>query len=75
MTTAQAQRTAAMMKEYAKGEEVTIEKIKSILYVFGSELATLRIFAKYQSNGAVHNPKARVGYSENLKRHYFSIDM
>jgi hypothetical protein len=75
MTTAQAQRTEAMMKEYAQGESVKIEEIGGTLYVFGSELATLRIFAKYLANGSVQNPKARVGYSQNLQSNYFSLDM
>ena len=56
------------------GEPVQLENVSGMLYVFGSELATLRIFAEYQSNGSVHNPKARVGYSVNLKLHYFSLD-
>lgn len=74
MTTAQAQRTEKMMAEFAK-EPVVIEEIKSTLYVYGSELACLRIFAKYNSNGAAPNKKARVGYSENLKSFYCSLDM
>lgn len=73
MTEAQLARTLTMMKDYAK-EDVTIEEIGGTnLYVFGSELATLRIFAKYQANGATCNPKARVGYSKNMQSYYFSL--
>ena len=75
MTKAQAQRTEVMMKEFAKDENVSVEEIGGTLYVFGPELATLRIFAKYLSNGSVQNPKVRVGYSENMKSNYFSLEM
>ena len=63
-----------MFNQFA-GEAVEIEDVGGTIYVFGSELATLRIFAKYQANGSVHNPKARVGFSRNLDRFYFSLDM
>ena len=43
----------------AGDEQITVEQVHSTLYVFGSELATLRIFAKMK-NG-------RVGYSSNLQ--------
>jgi hypothetical protein len=56
------------------GEPVEAEKIKGVIFVFGSELATLRIFAKYQANGSIHNPKARVGHSVNLGKFYFALD-
>lgn len=56
-------------------ESVEVEQISDSVYVWGSELATLRIFAAYQSNGAIHNPKARVGYSKNLSKFYFVLDM
>lgn len=74
MTEQQKQRTVAMMSEIA-GESVTVEKVTTNLYVHGSELACLRIFAKYNANGAAPNPKARVGYSKNLGTHYFSLEM
>lgn len=73
LTQEQAARFAAMFGGIAK-EAVTAAKIKSAYYVFGSELACLRIFAKYQANGAVHNPKARVGYSPTHKTWYFSLE-
>lgn len=56
-------------------ENVEAEQICSTLYVYGSELGTLRIFAYYNSNGAIHNKKVRVGYSKNLNKFYVSIDM
>lgn len=73
MTDEQEKRTASMMKEFA-GEDVTIEHITSCVYAFGSELACLRIFAKYNANGATHNPNARVGYSDNRKTWYFVLE-
>jgi hypothetical protein len=73
MTANQEKRIIDMMKEFA-GEDVTVEQIASCLYTFGSELACLRIFAKYNANGAVHNKNTRVGYSENLKTWYFALD-
>ena len=73
MTTSQAQRTEAMMKEYA-GEDVYLGEIDSTLYVFGSELATLRIFAKYNANGSAHNLATRVGFSKNMDSFYFSLE-
>jgi hypothetical protein len=59
----------------AAKEKVTCEKIKGTLYVYGSELACLRIFAKFNGNGAFHNTAIRYGYSHNLKTHYFSLDL
>lgn len=48
------------------GEPVTVELIGGTLYAFGSELATLRLFRKM--------PSMRQGFSENLKKFYFSIE-
>jgi len=56
------------------GEAVKVEQTSDAYYAFGSELATLRIFAKYNSFGAIHNSKVRCGYSENLKSFYFVIE-
>lgn len=55
------------MKQYA-GENVKVEKITGNYYVFGSELATLRIFKKYKDCTNVNQ-----GFSENLNTYYFSI--
>jgi len=73
MTDAQAARTTRMFAEIAR-EPVEMEKIRGTYYALGSELACLRIFAKYQANGTVHNPKARVGYSANKQRWFFALD-
>lgn len=75
MTTQQDNRTRKMMTEYAGGKPVTCEQINSTLYVFGSELAVLRIFAKYNTNGAYLNPKARVLFSENRNSWAFSLEL
>ncbi len=73
MTDEQEKRTTAMMREFAGGEDVRVQQITSCLYTFGSELACLRIFAKYHSNGTTFNPNARIGYSENLTTWYFAL--
>jgi hypothetical protein len=73
MTANQEARILATMKEFA-GEDMTIELITSCLYAFGSELACLRIFAKYNANGATFNQNVRVGYSKNLETWYFALD-
>ena len=74
MTEQQDNRTTKMMTEFAGGEPVTCEHIAGTLYAFGSELAVLRIFAKYNSNGAHHNPNARVIFSENRQSWAFSLE-
>lgn len=51
----------------AGDEQITVEQVHSTLYVFGSELATLRIFAKMK-NG-------RVGYSSNLQTFFWATDL
>jgi len=58
---------------YIAKEAVEVEHIKGTLYVFGSELATLRLFRKY--NTAKRNEKTRQAYSPNLKTWYFSLDV
>ena len=69
MTEAQLKRLSKDLNEYA-GEAVTVKQISGAIYAFGSELATLRILMKYRTV-----EKARQGYSENLKTHYFSLDI
>jgi hypothetical protein len=49
------------------GEQVIVEEIGGAMYVFGSELATLRLFRKM--------PHILQGYSENRKTFYVRIDM
>lgn len=73
MTPGQLARTQRDLSAMAK-EPVTVEALGSAIYAFGSELATLRLFAKYQSSGSIHNDKARCGYSINLKSFYFVIN-
>jgi len=69
MTPAQKERTQRMMAEYAK-EDVTVQAIKGTLYVFGSELACLRIYHKYRFSNGIH-----VEYSTNLQTWFFSMPM
>jgi hypothetical protein len=57
---------------YAK-EPVTLEYIKGTLYVFGSELAVLRLFHKF--NSAAHVKDSRAGFSVNLQKWYFSLEV
>jgi len=65
-------KTAAMMTKMA-GEAVSVEYIGGAYYAFGSEIATLRLFHSY--NKAAHNPKASAGFSENLKKFYFRLEV
>jgi hypothetical protein len=71
MTAAQQKRITRDLSEIAR-EPVEVEKISGTLYAFSSELACLRIFTKYN---LIHSPRARVGYSVNLERHFFSIEL
>lgn len=73
MTTQQERMFAQMLRQYAK-EPVSVEEIGGAYYCFGSELACLRVFAKYQSNGAIHNDKVRVGFSGPRCTYYVSIE-
>lgn len=54
-------------KEQLSGAEI----IKGTTYVYGSELATLRLF-KYFTEYGSDLFKNRHSYSENLKTYYFS---
>jgi hypothetical protein len=75
MTPAQVKRTAEYLSKVAQERIRTIEEIDGVMYVFGSELGCLRIFAHHNANGAVPNPKARIGYSANLVSWYFSLNL
>ena len=55
-------------------EPIQVEILCGCYYGFGSELAVLRLFAKYQSNGKHHNPRASIGYSEPNQSHYFCLE-
>lgn len=52
------------------GEEMEVENIQGVIYAFGSEVATLRLLKQYR-----HVPKARAEYSENMKSHYFVLEL
>lgn len=66
-------RTTRLFESFAK-EPVRVEFVSGVLYGFGSELAVLRVFAKYNSNGSEHTPKVRVGFSQNLNSWYVSLE-
>ena len=69
ITESQLERISKDLNNYAS-EAVKIELINDTVYAYGSELATLRILMKYRTV-----ERARQGYSENLKTHYFSLDL
>lgn len=52
-------------------EEITLEYIKGILYAFGSELATLRIYKTLTAGG--YKTTYRQAYSINRKSFYIAI--
>jgi hypothetical protein len=58
-----------LANDYSKitGEPVTVEFIAGAIYVFGSELATLRLFRAM--------PNKRQGYSAARESFYFSIEL
>jgi hypothetical protein len=58
------------------GENIEVEYIKGAFFGFGSELATLRLFMKYSNKGK-NNPSGKfdVGFSTNLKKHYFKMEV
>ncbi len=51
------------------GEPCYVEDIKGTVYLFGSELATLRCLQKYRDC-----KNARASYSVNRKEFYFSLE-
>lgn len=73
MTAQQEARVTKEWSRYAK-EPVRVERVGSAIYGFGSELAVLRLFAKFSANGAVHCKHSRVGFSSNLDSWYFSLE-
>lgn len=60
------------VEEYSQ-ENMTVEYIKGAYYAYGSELACLRLFHRY--NLSSHNPKVRAGFSVNLKTWYFALEI
>lgn len=73
--TANEKRVSLLFEMYA-GEPVVVQEIKGTYYGLGSELATLRLFAKYngEGNGEYANPKTRTGYSPIHNSHFFALD-
>jgi len=67
------EKAAIEFAKYAK-ESVNVRNLKGTVYAFGSELATLRLFAEYNANGAHPSAKYRVGFSKGYDSHYFSIE-
>lgn len=58
-------------------EPIEVEEIKGMVFGFGSELATLRIWRKYTlgiQDGRGDYSSLDQGYSKNLKAWYFSIE-
>lgn len=53
------------------GEDLIVEKIKGVFYAYGSELACLRLFYKFNQ---VNRTNSDCKYSENLGTWYFSLD-
>lgn len=51
------------------GEPIEIQQIGGAIYAFGSELATLRLFRKFNSH------KAHQDYSKNMGTFYFRLDV
>lgn len=54
------------------GEPTEVKEIKGMVYVFTSELGSLRLFRHY-----VHMKSPKVfnqAYSQNMKSWYFSVD-
>jgi hypothetical protein len=69
ITQAQLNRAEKMLRGIA-AESVTVELYDSALWVFGSELATLRLLVKYRECTS-----ANAGYSKNLNSFYFKLEL
>lgn len=70
VTQSQIDRTCQMFQQFAGyDEEILVEFIKGTFYVFGSELATLRLLKKYRDS-----KNCRQNYSENQGSFYFSLE-
>jgi len=74
MTEEQTRRVERDMRRSAKGEAVKVERIRTTLYAYGSELACLRIFAHYLGGGILSREGLHVGYSENMGTWFFSVE-
>jgi len=53
----------------AQDDSVVVEYIKGVFYVFGSELATLRLLKAYRLNRF-----SRQGFSSNRESFYFALE-
>lgn len=69
MTAQMIERSRMDMQGYAGDQPITVESAPGALYVFGSELATLRILKKYRESKSV-----RHDWSENLQTWYISLE-
>jgi len=60
---------ARIERDYSKiaGEPVGVEQVSNAIYVFGSEIATLRLFRKM--------PYGRQDYSKNLGKFFFCVEL
>ena len=57
-------------------DEIKVEQIGDTVYCYCSEWIMLRLLASYSDNGKkIISDGIRMGYSENLKTHYFCIDL
>ena len=63
------EKVKAEFEKHSK-EALKIELIDDCFYVFGTELACLRLAYAYRRSG----DKARAQYSENLKTWFFCLD-
>jgi hypothetical protein len=63
-------RAKAEFEKHAK-ESLELKELGGAVYVFGSELACLRLFHKYRYCG----DRVNSGFSENLKTWYFSLEI
>lgn len=70
-TQIQLTRLAASYKAIAKGD-VTCEQIDNTMYVFGSEVACLRLFYKMNLQA---EKQAKVEYRENLSSWFFCFSL
>jgi len=73
ITQSQIGRLQESMQIYAGNESVEVKTMGRTVYVFGSELAVLRISRYYALS--MHENKSRVEYSKNLKSWVFSMDV
>ncbi len=75
ITKEQMQRIKSDMKMIAKSNTINVRVIKQVIYVFGSELEVLRLFAHYLANGAIASTKFKVDYSKDYESHFFTFEL